>query len=111
MNNKKMYVALGRNVFVKELENEAEIGGLIIPDSINDDFTFGEVISVPEGYFEEGHFVPSSIAIGDKVMFAKVSGIKIDLKGEKLIRVYQQDIVAKEVDGEILQEENKTEEK
>ena len=41
----KIYQALGQNVFVKEIEKEFTVGGLVIPDSIENDFTYGEVIS------------------------------------------------------------------
>ena len=100
--NKKIYVALGRNVLIKEITPEAQVGSWIMPDSLDNDFTFGEVISVAEGYFENGSFIPSAIAVGDKVAFAKVAGTKVTFNGEKLIRVFAEDIVAKEVNGEIL---------
>lgn len=105
MSEKKIYKALGRNVFVKEIAPESEKNGWIIPDSINDDFTFGEVISASDGYFDYGNFVPSSVVPGDKVAFAKVSGTKVMLNGEKLIRVFADDIIAKEINGEILSEQ------
>ena len=101
----KMYVALGPNVFVKEIKHEVNIGGMIIPDSLDSDFTFGEVMSCSDGYFEHGTFVPNQVKVGDKVAFAKVSGSKVTFNDQKYIRVYASDIVAKEVEGEVLPEE------
>ena len=105
MSDKKIYIALGPNVFVKEAEKEVKKGDWIIPDSLDVDFTFGEVISCSEGYFEKGSFIPANVRVGDKVAFPKVSGTKVTFNGQKLIRVYMADIVAKEVSGEILEEE------
>ena len=100
----KMYAALGANVFVKEAEREVKKGDWIIPDSLDVDFTFGEVVSCSEGYFDHGNFVPASVRIGDKVAFAKVSGTKVTFNNQKLIRVYMNDIVAKEIEATILEE-------
>lgn len=103
--NKKIYKALGRNVFVKEIATDMTVDNTwIIPDSVDNDFTFGEVLSVAEGYFERGNFIPAAVATGDKVVFPKVAGTKVTLNGEKLIRVFMDDIIAKEIDGEVLPE-------
>lgn len=100
----KMYAAIGPNVFVKEAEKEIKKGDWIIPDSLDVDFTFGEVISCSEGYFDHGNFVPANVAIGDKVAFPKVSGTKVTFNGQKYIRVFMSDITAKEVTAKIVDE-------
>lgn len=100
----KMYTALGPNVFVKEIKRENKVGEFYIPDSLDVDFTFGEVISCSEGYFDKGSFIPANVAIGDKVMFAKVSGTKVTLNNQQLIRVYMADIIAKETNGYIVED-------
>ena len=104
MSEKKIYKALGHNVFVKEISPETQVGGWVMPDSIDNDFTFAEVISASEGYFDHGTFIPANVKPGDKVAFARVSGTKVVFNGEKLIRVFAEDIIAKEIDGEILPE-------
>lgn len=100
----KMYAALGPNVFVKEIKRETQIGGFIVPDSIDDDFTFGEVVSCSEGYFDKGTFVPMNVAIGDKVAFPKISGTKINFNNTKMIKVHAADIIAKEVEARIVED-------
>lgn len=107
MSEKKIYKALGRNIFVKEITPESQINGWIMPDSLDNDFTFGEVVSASDGYFDHGVFVPTNLYPGDKVTFAKVSGTKVVFNGEKLIRVFVDDIVAKEVIDKILPKEMK----
>ena len=99
--DEKVYVALNSNVFVKEIKQEAKQGSMLLPDSLDNDFIFGEVISVAEGYWNHGNFIPSVVAPGDIVAFPKVSGTKINFNKIPMIRVMQQDIVAKQVDGKI----------
>lgn len=97
----KIYVALGPNVFVKEIQRENKVGDFYIPDSLDIDFTFGEVVSASGGYYENGTFIPATVFIGDHVAFPKISGTKVTFNNEKLIRVNMADIVAKEVEGHI----------
>lgn len=101
----KIYEALGPNIFVEEIIKEEKIGTLYIPDALEQDFTYGEVISCSNGYFDKGNFVSNNINVGDIIVFPKVSGTKISLGGKKYIRVYAQDVIAKEVEGEILEKE------
>ena len=103
----KIYQAMGPNVFVEEISKEEKIGGLYIPDSLEQDFTYGEVLSLSDGYWDKGSFIPNNISIGDIVVFPKVAGTKISLGGKKYIKVYISDIIAKEVKGEILEKEGK----
>lgn len=101
-----LYQAMGPNVFVKEIVKENKIGDLYIPDSVNNDFTYGEVISVSDGYFDYGSFVPANVQPGDKIVFNKISGTKMNFgEGNDFIRVYMADILAKETKGEILNDE------
>ncbi len=96
----KKFYAVGKNVFVKEIEQENVVGGFVIPDSVNVDFTIGEVVSIDSGYYENGSYIGNSIIVGNIVAFPKVAGTKVTLNGEKLIRVMVNDIVAVEREGE-----------
>lgn len=96
----KRFYAVGRNVFVKEIEQENVVGGFVIPDSVNVDFTIGEVVSIDSGYYENGNYIGNSIMVGNVIAFPKVAGTKVTLNGEKLIRVMVNDIVAVEREGE-----------
>lgn len=96
----KKFYAVGKNVFVKEIEQENVVGGFVIPDSVNVDFTIGEVVSIDSGYYENGSHIGNSIIVGNIVAFPKVAGTKVTLNGEKLIRVMVNDIVAVEREGE-----------
>ena len=90
------YEALGQNVFVKELKAEEKVGGFVMPESLETDFTRGEVVLAGTGYYDHGMFISASVTPGDIVLFPKVSGTKVTLDGEKVIRVFASDIIAKE---------------
>lgn len=91
------YEALGQNVFVKELKEEEKVGGFVIPDNLDNDMTRGQVVYASSGYYDHGMFVALNTYPGDIVLFPKISGTKVTLGGEKLIRVYMSDIIVKEI--------------
>ena len=72
----------------------------LIPDSINVDFTIGEIVSVDTGYYENGMYVTNQFSVGNIIAFPKVAGTKVTLDGEKLTRVMVNDIVAVQREGE-----------
>lgn len=96
----KKFYAVGKNVFVKEIEQETKVGDFIIPDSINVDFTIGEIVSVDTGYYENGMYITNQFSVGNIIAFPKVAGTKVTLDGEKLTRVMVNDIVAVQREGE-----------
>lgn len=98
----KIYKAVGNNVFVKEIEKEEKVGDLYIPDSISNDFTYGEVISCADIYADNGLLMNPPFSIGDIIVFPKVSGTKVTLGGEKYTRVRVNDVIAVETEGQIL---------
>ena len=95
----KIYVSVNDNVFVKEIKQEMMKGVMYVPDSLDNDFVYGEVISASEGYFDKGTFIPSVVIPGDVIAFPKVSGSKITINGHNLIMVKQADIIAKQIEG------------
>jgi co-chaperonin GroES (HSP10) len=103
----KIYQALGSNIFVEEKKQETKIGELFVPESINDDIMYGEVISAPTGYFDKGSFITIPVAVGDIVAFYKTSSNKITLGGRTFICIDAKDLLAVEVEGEILDKEGK----
>ena len=97
----KKFYAVGKNVFVKEIEQENVVGGFVIPDSVNVDFTiFNSSFHFFHMCFILAKYNIFSIIVGNIVAFPKVAGTKVTLNGEKLIRVMVNDIVAVEREGE-----------
>lgn len=71
-------------VIVKAVKKEENKGGLFIPDTVNENTQTGEVIAVGPGKFEHGVFVPTGIAKGDKILFAKHQAIPLNHDGEEV---------------------------
>ena len=107
MSDKKFFHAMNQNIFCEEIKKENKVGTLYVPDSIDLDFTYAEIISCENGFFDNGTFIPTGLQPGDIIAFPKVCGTKITLNGRNMIRVFFKDIFAKEVDGEIVDDENK----
>lgn len=93
----KKYVALNSNVFVKEIQEEIKQGSMLLPDSLDKDFIYGEVISVAENYWNNGVLVPSCVQVGDIIAFPKIASTKVNFNNTQLLRVMQADIVAKQI--------------
>jgi len=91
----KMYVAVLDNVFVKETEQERDLGGgFIAPITMDRDFTFGTVISVGEGTFEHGNYIPVSVRVGDEIVFPKTMGTSVTFNGDKILMIKSSDVIA-----------------
>lgn len=88
------YMAVGKNIFCKEIKKENKVGELYIPDSINNDFVEAEIITCGMDWTENGVVVYSKFSPGNVILFPKVSGTKVTLNGEECIRVYHDDVVA-----------------
>lgn len=107
----KKYVALEDNVFIREKKPELKTAsGFIMPEGTSNDFSYGTVVSAGIGTFENGNFVPTSVQIGDEVLFPRTIMNKVTFPdGDTLIIMKSSDILAKLEEVEI--EEEKTEDK
>jgi co-chaperonin GroES (HSP10) len=105
----KMYQALLDNVFVKETKKTRKVGVLDIPDTIDSDFTFGTVVSVGEGNFEHGNYIPNCVSVGDEVVFPRTVGSIVNFNGDELIYIKSSDIIAAIKDVEITVDEESKE--
>lgn len=68
---------------------ETTISGIIIPDSAKEKPLKGTVLAVGEGTKDEKMIVKE----GDVVLYGKYSGTEIELDGEKLLIMRQNDIL------------------
>ena len=82
-------------VVVKRIDAEAKsAGGIIIPDTVKEKPSQGEIVAVgPGGRDEAGKLVPMDIKAGDKVLFGKWSGTEVKLDGEDLLIMTESDIM------------------
>ena len=87
---------LGDRVIVKPLgREEMTASGIILPDTVDKEKPeSGEIIAVGPGKrLESGEIAPMSVKVGDKVVFRKYSPDEIEIDGEKVLVISENDIV------------------
>ncbi len=82
-------------VIVKRLDEEKKTAsGIVIPDTAAEKPDQGEVMSVGKGKMnDEGRVVPLEVKAGDRVLFGKYSGQTVQVKGDELIVMREEDIL------------------
>ena len=81
-------------IVVKRIEAEEKTaGGIIIPDTVKEKPSQGEVVAVgPGGRDEAGKLIPIDIRAGDRVLFGKWSDTEVKIDGEDLLIMKESDI-------------------
>ena len=83
-----------RVVIRRLTSQEKTAGGIIIPDTVQEKPSEGEVIATGQGARnEKGDIVPLDIHPGDRVLFGKWSGTEVKIDGEDLIIMSGSDIM------------------
>ena len=82
-------------VVVKRIDaDEKSSGGIIIPDSVKEKPSQGEIIAVGPGARDEaGRINKLDVKAGDRVLFGKWSGTEVKLDGEDLLIMKESDIM------------------
>jgi chaperonin GroES len=82
-------------VVVKRIDaEEKSAGGIIIPDTVKEKPSQGEIVAVgPGGRDENGKIIPIGVKSGDRVLFGKWSGTEVKLDGEDLLIMKESDIM------------------
>ena len=82
-------------VVVERIEaDEKSSGGIIIPDTVKEKPSQGEITAVgPGGRDESGKLIPIDLKVGDRVLFGKWSGTEIKLDGEELMIMKESDLL------------------
>ena len=92
---KTKFRPLHDRVVVKRTDAEEKSkGGIIIPDTVQEKPSQGEVIAVgPGGRDEAGKIIKPDVKAGDRVLFGKWSGTEVKLDGEDLLIMKESDIM------------------
>lgn len=84
---------------------ERSAGGIIIPDTAKEKPQEGVILAIGEGRYKEKDdgkgkekakektFVKTTLKPGDRVVYEKYSGRKVELDGEELVLVREEDIL------------------
>jgi chaperonin GroES len=82
-------------VVVRRLEADQKTkGGIIIPDTVKEKPSEGEIVAVgPGGRDEAGKLIPIDLKAGDRVLFGKWGGTEVKIDGEDLLIMKESDIM------------------
>ena len=82
-------------VVVERIEADAKSsGGIIIPDTVKEKPSQGEITAVgPGGRDESGKLIPIDLKVGDRVLFGKWSGTEVKLDGVDYLIMKESDIM------------------
>jgi chaperonin GroES len=76
-------------------EKEEARGGIIIPDTAREKPMKGEVLAVGNGrVLENGKKLPLDVKVGDQILFGKYSGTEIEIEGEEVLIVREDEVLA-----------------
>jgi len=83
-------------VIVKRLDQETKTAsGIVLPEAAAEKPDQGEVLAVGNGkILEDGKVRPLDVKVGDRVLFGKYSGQAVKVKGEELLVMREEDIMA-----------------
>jgi chaperonin GroES len=82
-------------IIVQRVEESAQSGSIIIPDSAKEKPQQGKVIAAGNGrYTDEGTRVALDVKAGDLILFGKYSGQEIRLDGEDYLVMREDEVLA-----------------
>jgi chaperonin GroES len=89
-------VPVGDHVVIRRMEGERKTsGGIVLPDSAQEKPLQGRVLSVGDGRRrKDGTRAASQVREGDRVLFSPYSGMEVEVDGEKLLIMTEEDILA-----------------
>ncbi len=96
MASKVKFRPLHDKVLVKRLDGEEKTkGGIIIPDTAQEQSQEGKVVAVGNGIVgEDGKVRKPDVKPGDNVLFSKYGGTDINIEGESYVVMKEEDILA-----------------
>ena len=79
-----------------DVEESKTAGGILLPDTAQKKSQKGTVIASGSGkVLDNGERLPFEVAVGDRVLFAKYSGVDIEEGGKKFLLLSERDILGK----------------
>jgi chaperonin GroES len=89
-------VPLGMNVVVKRLDAEEKTaGGIVLPETARNMPREGRVLAVGDGrWLPDGSRAPHQVREGDRVVFANYAGTEVEVDGQAMLIMSEDDILA-----------------
>lgn len=98
----KVLEPLSDKILVRQTEAaDRTLGGIYIPDKAKEKPKEAIVISVGPGRrLENGELIPIHINPGDRVLFSSYAGQPVEVNGEELLLMGQDDVLARIVEDQ-----------
>ena len=95
MSEQKFRPVLDKIVIKPQDRQSTSTGGVILPESAQDEATIGEVIAAGPGYmdFTTGKINPLQTKVGDIVLFPKFGMLKFEYDGDAYVIGKENDIL------------------
>lgn len=89
------FKALHNRLVVKRIANEATSpGGIIIPDAAKEKPDQATVLATGPGKRDfNGTLIPTCVEVGDTILFSRYAGSEINLNGEDLLVISEDDVM------------------
>lgn len=85
---------LGKRLVLREYEKEEKtLSGIVIPSSAQEEPEYAEVVAIGDSLEEKKKY--GDLKVGDKVIYSKYAGTKVELEGEDYIVIDVKDVLAK----------------
>jgi len=86
---------LADRVLLRRVDSEEKTaGGIILPDSVQEKPSEGEIVAVGAGARDEaGNLIALELKVGDRVLFGKWSGTEIKVSGEDMLIMKESDVL------------------
>jgi len=83
-------------LLVRRIEEKGTApGGIIIPDTAREKPTEGRVLAAGNGrMLDNGTKVALDVKVGDRILFGKYSGTEIEVDGEEVVIVREDEVLA-----------------
>ena len=84
-------------VFVRadKYKEKTTAGGILLPEAHSaGPVVDGEVAAIGPGYFKDGKFIETTVKAGQRVSYLKHAGQEIEVGGEKLLLLFETELVA-----------------
>ena len=79
-----------------DVEESKTAGGILLPDTAQKKSQKGTVLAIGSGkVLDNGERLPFEVAVGERVLFAKYSGVDIEEGGKKFLLLSERDILGK----------------
>lgn len=93
MNTPEVRTVMNRILVRREKHDEKTQGGIYFPENAKEIMQIGTVVVAGPGLPTEKGRSPMSVKVGDKIIFAKHTGVEREIQGEVLVFMRDDDVL------------------